>query len=729
MSQPAHPSHPPTTTVISQPHNAVHSHSHSQYQYAFTPPSSDIPRSGAYNNFQSLQTYNRFPHQQAQVQQQPVQQVQLQLQNVQNVQNDQFISYSHIPSSSSSPTSASSSSFPQSFSPQYPAPVVDSRLVKPLPMQNQPYQKQVLGHENMPTHMSEIQAISSPISTTASNPQMMSPATSINSMNMMPPQYQYIQGTLPLSAMSVNTTHRRTRVFWSRRDMDNLIGWIEKNKPDCIGHGRRQDCERIKKEVFQHRTEFSAKTIKEKLLNMEKKYKQARLIKLNNGEEKDKEEKSDKTDKKEKEVKEEEEDDASTKDDDDTEEGAKFGIDINNPRFEGLSLKDRIEKICPFFDRIDRLKSSLANTSTHPSSSTTASPALVPSSTESLANYTIENDPSVSQQQIYDPLFSQSSLQNAQNTQQLSSTGQKRPFATLQSPTLESLITILERRELRLSHESTERMKLERRRVGLLDRYEERERQRIELEQKWRSEESQHRKKIEIVIKNVLSPSFFVNTSPLSGQADLAEDQGQQNVSKVRKVIEGHLENIEPVVLSKSLETTLSSSSETSDSTHEQSVVASALAAATSAFVTTMKMGVGIPFDKQYTQSNPNNYFREPYENLSPPKKRQMTSSDTPTSQMPQKDGARTVSNYSSLANLSISSPEVFLNSNHNLANSIQSQNPNPSHDINLMNQQLNPQLNAQPQLQPDEYNREYQSVPSNDHLSLQMKPYDGNQN
>ena len=76
---------------------------------------------------------------------------------------------------------------------------------------------------------------------------------------------------------------RRTRVFWGRGEMDKLLSWIEQNKPDCIGHGRREDCARIKTEVFALRADYTTKTIKEKLLNMEKKFKKAQELKFSRG--------------------------------------------------------------------------------------------------------------------------------------------------------------------------------------------------------------------------------------------------------------------------------------------------------------------------------------------------------------------------------------------------------------------------------------------------------------
>lgn len=72
---------------------------------------------------------------------------------------------------------------------------------------------------------------------------------------------------------------RRTRVFWGRGEMDKLLTWIEHNKPDIIGHGRREECARIKDEVFAGRADYTVKTIKEKLLNMEKKFKKAQEMK------------------------------------------------------------------------------------------------------------------------------------------------------------------------------------------------------------------------------------------------------------------------------------------------------------------------------------------------------------------------------------------------------------------------------------------------------------------
>lgn len=103
---------------------------------------------------------------------------------------------------------------------------------------------------------------------------------------------------------------KRTRVVWGRAEMDKLLTWIEQNKPDLVGHGRRKDCVRIKNEVFARRVDYSPKTIKEKLLNMEKRFKKAHDIKLT---------------------------------------GSTAGIDDE-------TMKDKIEKVCPFYDRIERLK-------------------------------------------------------------------------------------------------------------------------------------------------------------------------------------------------------------------------------------------------------------------------------------------------------------------------------------------------------------------------------------
>lgn len=82
---------------------------------------------------------------------------------------------------------------------------------------------------------------------------------------------------------STGLASRRTRVFWGRSEMDKLLSWIEQNKPDCIGHGRREDCARIKTEVFALRADYTPKTIKEKLLNMEKKFKKAQELKFSRG--------------------------------------------------------------------------------------------------------------------------------------------------------------------------------------------------------------------------------------------------------------------------------------------------------------------------------------------------------------------------------------------------------------------------------------------------------------
>lgn len=82
---------------------------------------------------------------------------------------------------------------------------------------------------------------------------------------------------------SSGTNNRRTRVFWGRSEMDKLLTWIEQYKPDCIGHGRREDCARIKNEVFAQRSDYTPKTIKEKLLNMEKKFKKAQELKYSRG--------------------------------------------------------------------------------------------------------------------------------------------------------------------------------------------------------------------------------------------------------------------------------------------------------------------------------------------------------------------------------------------------------------------------------------------------------------
>lgn len=105
---------------------------------------------------------------------------------------------------------------------------------------------------------------------------------------------------------------RRTRVFWGRAEMDALLTWIETHKPDCIGHGRREDCVRIKLEVFPARADYNEKTIKEKLLNMEKKFKKAgemraRLLAANGG-------------------------------------------------VEDEAVVEKVDKLCPFYERIERLK-------------------------------------------------------------------------------------------------------------------------------------------------------------------------------------------------------------------------------------------------------------------------------------------------------------------------------------------------------------------------------------
>ncbi len=106
---------------------------------------------------------------------------------------------------------------------------------------------------------------------------------------------------------------RRTRVFWGRAEMDKLLSWIEQNKPDCIGHGRREDCARIKNEVFASRSDYTAKTIKEKLLNMEKKFKKAQELKYNSR-------------------------------------------GTNDLSIDSASIDEKVEKLCPFFSRIESLK-------------------------------------------------------------------------------------------------------------------------------------------------------------------------------------------------------------------------------------------------------------------------------------------------------------------------------------------------------------------------------------
>lgn len=303
---------------------------------------------------------------------------------------------SNSPSTSSNIQSASTptSTFHHSRHP--------SQHQRSLSQHNTPLQQQI--HSNLTTPTSA-HATSSPNAVGIDSPHDQSPSTKISShkrskstqhqspltittstSNTQPVPAVLAASSTPKSGQSnFNTsmqpsssnstpnqsTYRRTRVFWSRRDMDNLLTWIETNKPDCIGHGRRQDCERIKNEVFSHRTEFTPKTIKEKLLNMEKKYKQARLIKYSTrpspkmqstGSSSNQAQQSSQQ--------------ASSNDQDDEgnttlikeeeEEGDDAGgtpkttaIDINNPRFEGLSLQDRIEKICPFFERIETLKQRL----------------------------------------------------------------------------------------------------------------------------------------------------------------------------------------------------------------------------------------------------------------------------------------------------------------------------------------------------------------------------------
>lgn len=104
---------------------------------------------------------------------------------------------------------------------------------------------------------------------------------------------------------------RRTRVFWGRSEMDKLLTWIEQNKPDCIGHGRREDCARIKSEVFAQRSDYTPKTIKEKLLNMEKKFKKAQELRFNTS---------------------------------------------SDLSVEGSNIEEKLEKLCPFYTRIERLK-------------------------------------------------------------------------------------------------------------------------------------------------------------------------------------------------------------------------------------------------------------------------------------------------------------------------------------------------------------------------------------
>lgn len=279
-------------------------------------------------NFQNI--YNQqfqFSHQQ----QHPVQH-----------QNDQFLTYAHDPAPGN-PTQKN-----QHQNPNPSDPISLQTDMQPLnsPISTQQHQHQHQQQQQLPHPQS--QGI------------IMSPAISSNlqyvQQTYFPPPTgppQQIQLTIPnqnpTTSLNPGITqpmignlipHRRTRVFWSRRDMDILISWIEANKPDCIGHGRRQDCERIKKEVFATRTEFTPKTIKEKLLNMKKKYRQATMIKNETSADSIKSE----------------DDDDKDEPRDDNQDDERFDLAINNPRFEGLSLKDRIEKICPFYDRIDRLK-------------------------------------------------------------------------------------------------------------------------------------------------------------------------------------------------------------------------------------------------------------------------------------------------------------------------------------------------------------------------------------
>lgn len=469
------------TTPIGQSSTSSASTPYSFASTSHKPP--NIPRSNLTSyNFQNL--YNQqfqFHHQ----------------------QNDQFLTYSH-----------------------------DSAAVNP----NQ-QQQSTNTDPTMALQPNDLQQITSPISAQNQQPPshppqgiLLSPAISNNlqyvHQSYLPPPSaappQQIQISIPNTNINPALSnsliaHRRTRVFWSRRDMDNLITWIERNKPDCIGHGRRQDCERIKKEVFATRTEFTPKTIKEKLLNMKKKYRQARLL-INENENIMDTKSEDEHDNN---------DENTTNQDDE-----KSDLGFNNPRFEGLSLKDRVEKICPFFDRIDRLKTQAQNQLTKPF----------------LLQTHLSNQP----------------LQHETENLTLNDQKRKRSFDDVST---QDLISILEQRDGQMAQEFINR---------------------FESDKPLKNQELKNLKVIENVIKTVL-PNFF---SANGGSNHDITNIVSQSISN---------QIVEPLSLSKSLESLLNSHETNKASTNNidthinnNTIVASALAAAVSSFMTTIKLGYGI---------------------------------------------------------------------------------------------------------------------------------------
>lgn len=234
--------------------------------------------------------------------------------------------------------------------------------------------------------------------------------------------------------------NRRTRVFWGRSEMDKLLTWIETNKPDCIGHGRREDCVRIKNEVFFMRNDYTIKTIKEKLLNMEKKFKKAKELKYNNG------------------------------------------TDIE------------VDKICPFFDRIAKIKRTVDQTaagnanggqsvSVGPGGSGPGSAAPNTNTGYFEDDQTGHSTPGPTPQahiQIHSASVPPATVLPSSTTSLSSGSVSTGPID------FKGLLKILEDRERRLLNESTKRLELEKKR--------------LELEQKRYKIEVEREKKIEQIL-------------------------------------------------------------------------------------------------------------------------------------------------------------------------------------------------------------------------------------
>lgn len=508
----------------------------------------------------------------------------------QQQQNDQFLTYSHDSTQSTSDTNMmqpgemaqiTSPITTQHGQPQ-PGPHGQGILLSPAISSGVQY-----------VHQSYLPPIHPQVPVTTTNLGNMNPISNMTAANMgtITNMTTANMNSMNANSMSnpINTlvSHRRTRVFWSRRDMDNLITWIETNKPDCIGHGRRQDCERIKKEVFAHRTEFTAKTIKEKLLNMKKKYLQAKKIKNENENLEDVKIEDDNSNNN---------DDLSMSMGDENESGY-------NPRFEGLSLKDRVEKVCPFFDRIDRLKTqkradlmadSNHNNNTPPShSSIMDTPDLRDLREHGARGMGQGNTAGLSD--LDDPMPSR-----VRGDRMLTG-GSINSINDTSTASTQELVNRLERD----SHVSRELLR------------------RSDLEQQARAAELANTRLIEGMIKAVL-PVFFSNSN-LGGGATNNNGNTMGNLDLANVCLQSMAaQSVEPVSLSRSLEAVLNRAQEgnssnihhnnnpsnmdndySQDNLHhhraspetlqeDQAIIASALAAAVAAFAATVKLGHGV---------------------------------------------------------------------------------------------------------------------------------------